>query len=169
MAHSTSSPGRLSNEEIETSRRAAFKGSVRLDGRRVRGVPREGRGPGEAAARHAVSPIQGKGRACSIGTERITSVATTFERARRFSQLAQECDQLALIQIDPALKEHYQTIAIHYFTLAEAELRLAQQRQERIRKHKKLPEFFADRLGKLPPRKPAAPSKRHIAIGTGTR
>jgi len=87
-------------------------------------------------------------------------VPTTFQRARRFSQLAQECDQLALIQTDPAIKEHYQTIAIHYFTLAEAELRLAQERQERVRKRKQLQEFFPDILGKLPPRKPAAPSIR---------
>ena len=109
-----------------------------------------------------------------------TSVPTTFERARRFSQLAHECDQLAQIQTDPALKEHYEKIAIDYFTLAEAELRLAHERQERVRKSrqrslgqqleafdrsdvvsdetKQNQESFPDLLGKLPPRKPAAPS-----------
>ena len=87
---------------------------------------------------------------------------TTIERAKRFSQLAEECDQLALIQTDPTLKEHYQSIAIHYFTLAEAELRLAQERQERVREHKQLQEIFPDVLGKLTSRKPAAPSIRRV-------
>jgi hypothetical protein len=75
-------------------------------------VPREDRSASKAAAEQAAGPIEGKGRAHSIGAEPVTSVPTKFERAKRFSQLAQECDQLAVIQIDPAPKEHYRTIAI---------------------------------------------------------
>jgi hypothetical protein len=56
-----------------------------------------------------------------------------LERAKRFSQLAQECDRLAQLQTDPTVRDHYENIAVHYFALAEAELRLARERQERLR------------------------------------
>lgn len=64
---------------------------------------------------------------------------TIFERAKRFGELAEECDRLARIQADPVLKGHYEQISAHYLDLAEAELRLAEERQDRLRKWKRKP------------------------------
>jgi hypothetical protein len=96
-------------------------------------------------------------------------VPTAFERARRFSQLAQECDHLAQIQTDPALKDHYENIAIHYFSLAEIELRLAQERQERVRERKRhlamAPEQAPDLLPKTPAPSVRRPRKHRRTAG----
>jgi hypothetical protein len=53
-------------------------------------------------------------------------VPTAAARARRYSDLAEECQKLAGIQTDPVLRGHYESISSHYLTLAEAELRLAE-------------------------------------------
>jgi hypothetical protein len=53
-------------------------------------------------------------------------VPTAAARVRRYSDLAEECQKLAGIQTDPVLRGHYESIASHYLTLAEAELRLAE-------------------------------------------
>jgi hypothetical protein len=55
-----------------------------------------------------------------------SSVPTAVARAQRYSDLAEECHELARLQTDPALRAHYESIAGHYLTLAEAELRLAE-------------------------------------------
>jgi hypothetical protein len=53
-------------------------------------------------------------------------VPTAVARAQRFSDLAEECHKLARLQTDPALRAHYEAIAGHYLTLAEAELGMAE-------------------------------------------
>jgi hypothetical protein len=45
---------------------------------------------------------------------------------------------------DPVLKSHYENIAAHYLSLAEAELRLAEDRRDRVRKRKRDPEATSD-------------------------
>jgi hypothetical protein len=54
-----------------------------------------------------------------------SNVPTAAARAKRYSDLAEECQKLAGLQTDPVLRGHYESIAGHYLTLAEAELRLA--------------------------------------------
>ena len=51
---------------------------------------------------------------------------TAAARAKRYSELAEECHKLAGLQTDPELRGHYGSIAGHYLSLAEAELRLAE-------------------------------------------
>ena len=53
-------------------------------------------------------------------------VPTAAARAKRYSELADECHKLAELQTDPVLRGHYETIANHYLSLAEGELRLAE-------------------------------------------
>ena len=51
---------------------------------------------------------------------------TAAARAKRYSELADECHKLAELQTDPVLRGHYEAIANHYLSLAEGELRLAE-------------------------------------------
>jgi hypothetical protein len=53
-------------------------------------------------------------------------VPTAAARAKRYSELADECHKLAELQTDPVLRGHYEAIANHYLSLAEGELRLAE-------------------------------------------
>jgi hypothetical protein len=53
-------------------------------------------------------------------------VPTAAARAKRYSELADECHKLAELQTDPLLRGHYEAIANHYLSLAEGELRLAE-------------------------------------------
>ena len=53
-------------------------------------------------------------------------VPTAAARAKRYSELADECHKLAELQADPVLRGHYEAIADHYLSLAEGELRLAE-------------------------------------------
>jgi hypothetical protein len=57
-------------------------------------------------------------------------VPTAIARARRYSQLAEECHKLAELQTEAVLRGHYESIANHYLTLAEGELRLAERERE---------------------------------------
>ena len=51
---------------------------------------------------------------------------TAAARAKRYSELADECHKLAERQTDPVVRGHYEAIANHYLSLAEGELRLAE-------------------------------------------
>ena len=51
---------------------------------------------------------------------------TAAARAKRYSELADECHKLAELQTDPVLRGHYEAIVHHYLSLAEGELRLAE-------------------------------------------
>jgi hypothetical protein len=53
-------------------------------------------------------------------------VPTAAARARRYSELADECHKLAERQTDPVVRGHYEAISNHYLSLAEGELRLAE-------------------------------------------
>jgi hypothetical protein len=53
-------------------------------------------------------------------------VPTAAARAKRYSELADECHKLAELQTDPVVRGHYEAIANHYLSLAEGELRLAE-------------------------------------------
>ena len=53
-------------------------------------------------------------------------VPTAAARAKRYSELADECHKLAERQADPVVRGHYEAIANHYLSLAEGELRLAE-------------------------------------------
>ena len=53
-------------------------------------------------------------------------VPTAAARAKRYSELADECHKLAERQTDPVVRGHYEAIANHYLSLAEGELRLAE-------------------------------------------
>ena len=60
-----------------------------------------------------------------MGGERVPTAAA---RAKRYSELADECHKLAERQTDPVVRGHYEAIANHYLnlSLAEGELRLAE-------------------------------------------
>ena len=58
-----------------------------------------------------------------MGGERVPTAAA---RAKRYSELADECHKLAERQADPVVRGHYEAIANHYLSLAEGELRLAE-------------------------------------------
>jgi hypothetical protein len=48
-------------------------------------------------------------------------VPTAAARAKRYSELADECHKLAERQTDPVVRGHYEAIANHYLSLAERE------------------------------------------------
>jgi hypothetical protein len=58
-----------------------------------------------------------------LGGEKVPTAAA---RAKRYSELADECHKLAERQTDPVVRGHYEAIANHYLSLAEGELRLAE-------------------------------------------
>jgi hypothetical protein len=58
-----------------------------------------------------------------LGGEKVPTAAA---RAKRYSELADECHKLAERQADPVVRGHYEAIANHYLSLAEGELRLAE-------------------------------------------
>jgi hypothetical protein len=57
-----------------------------------------------------------------------------IRKGEAFSELAEECTRLAVIQTAPMLKGHYEKIAAHYLDLADAELRPAEEQRDRVSK-----------------------------------